>query len=558
MTDSGKRSPAEGGQGSKVQQRLARRSTNYTKATVLEHDRNVNEAAKAAVHEHGMDKPPAVVEPVDIFGTFEPPPFDCSLLPDPLGRMAADQGMLIGCDPGIIGMAGLAVLAGAIDDRIQIQPKRMDPTWRESARVWVATIGDPSAKKSPALSKAVAPIKSVAAELRREHARAVKAWEEACKQLKKSDKKPPYPHCRRLTISDTTTEKLADILGHPEAEPRGILGIYDELSGHLTGMDCYKNGGHKDKAKWLEAYNGGSTEIDRVRGSTWVENWSVSIVGGIQPEVIHAYANTTNHDGMLQRFLLYKARPASAGVDQHPDMAAINDYSTLVRNLIDLSPDCTVVKLSEAAHAIREQFTRKILRFAQSTPNRPLSAMLGKWEGTFARLLLIFHLCECMDARKHPTTVKVSGEAAQRVARLMLELLLPHAISFYSGLDTTGDNAHRLASLILAKQWSRFTVKRDLTQQLTEFRHMKPYQQDLMLDRLEAYSWIWPESGKVNERGRPVAFSVNPRVHELFEQHAARERQRRSDVSKVINEMKAAHRAANVEDVAHARGAVQR
>lgn len=485
---------------------------------------------------------PETVEPVDLFGTFEPPPFDCSLLPEQLGTVAEDQGRLIGCDPGIVAMTGLAVLAGAIDDRLQIQPKRHDPTWTESARLWIGIIGDPSTKKTPGMAKALGPIKAAAAKKRDQYRRELKAWEAACEKVKKGDKKPPPPQLQRLTVGDITVEKLSDILGGAGAAPRGVLAVYDELSGHLASMDCYKGGtGNKDKAKWLEAYNGGSVEVDRVnKGSTFVENWSASLCGGIQPSVIHAYASATNFDGMMQRILLYQARPATAGVDQYPDMRAKQAYADLVQELVELAPDDAPVTLSEPAHVIREQYAAVVLKASQNMPNKPLAAMLGKWEGTYARLLLIWHVVECRRLSKYPNTVPVSADNAQKVADLLLRILLPHAITFYAGLDTTEDEARSIAGLILARKWSRFTIKRDLVQNALHFRKLKPWEQDQIIDRLEAYGWIFPEPDKLNERGRPVGYTVNARVHELFEQHAERERERRAEVAAMLNEMKAA------------------
>src|SRR5690606_41949678 len=97
---------------------------------------------------------------------------------------------------------------------------------------------------------------------------------------------PPPPQLHRLTASDVAVEKLGDILS--KYERRGIIIDHDELNGWLASIDAYKNGaGGKDKAAWLEAYNGGGLGSDRIgRGSLWVENWSACIIGGIQPDVI--------------------------------------------------------------------------------------------------------------------------------------------------------------------------------------------------------------------------------------------------------------------------------
>ncbi|PZQ94087.1 MAG: hypothetical protein DI533_22820, partial [Cereibacter sphaeroides] len=60
----------------------------------------------------------------------------------------------MGVDPGGLIMSALAVCAAAIPDRIRVQVKRHDPSWRESARLWVALIGPPSAKKTPMMTTA--------------------------------------------------------------------------------------------------------------------------------------------------------------------------------------------------------------------------------------------------------------------------------------------------------------------------------------------------------------------------------------------------------------------
>lgn len=486
----------------------------------------------------------AAVSAADLFGNLEPPAFPVDLLPQPVAAYARDQGELVGVDPAVIGMAALAAIAGCIDDRVKIQPKRHDPTWTESARLWVGIIGDPSAKKSPGISKALGPVRKIAAKWREDYAKALAKWQEECDQLTKEDKKatlPPGPPLKRLTAGDVTVEKLGDILS--KCEPRGILIDRDEMTGWLASMDAYKAGsGGKDKAAWLEAYNGGGMEIDRIgRGSLWVENWSACVVGGIQPQVIHQYANATNHDGMLQRFLLMHATTAKQGKDRHPDMDAKNAYSDLLQQIVGIrATEHTVVKLSEGAHKVREAFNDKLHKAVRSMPNKHLAAMLGKWEGTFARLLLTYHVAECAQWHDYPTDHPVKENTAQRVADLLWRVLLPHAVKFYDGLDPTDSNARALAGLLLARGWERFTPKRDLHNNMLAYRKMKEWEREEMLDRLEAYGWIWPEpGGRLNERGKPVAYCVNKSIHERFEAHAQAERERRAEVAQIMADLKA-------------------
>lgn len=476
--------------------------------------------------------------PVDIFGNLALPDFPTDLLPPVIASYAQDQAELIGVDPAVIGMASIGVAAAALDDRVQIQPKRYDPTWTESARLWVGIVGDPSAKKSPGISKAMSPAFKVDKKWREATASAKAKWEKECKDAGKDGEKPPAPLEQRLVVNDVTIEKLADILSR--SVPRGIMTYQDELSGWLASMDAYKAGaGGKDKAAWLEAYNGGARSVDRVvRGSQFVENFSACVLGGIQPSVIQSYANSASHDGMLQRFILIHAGDARMGKDRRPDMDAKQRYADLICHLAEVIPSENVVTLSEDAHVIREAVDERLHRFTISHPNKYLTAALGKWSGLFARLLLVYHACDVAGTSQHPAGKKVSAKSAQKVADLMMSALLPHAMRFYQGLDTTQDNAREIAALLLARQWDRFTVKRDLNRHMSKARKLKPWELDEALERLEAFSWIAPDMGKVNERGKPVAYLVNPAIHTKYAAQADKERQRRAEVVELMRELK--------------------
>jgi hypothetical protein len=475
---------------------------------------------------------------VDIFANLSLPPFPVDYLPSSIARFARDQAQLIGLDPAVIGMSALAICAAAIDDRIRIQPKRFDPTWTESARLWIAISGDPSAKKSPGINKAAGPLRAIDHRWREDSDAKLAAWEKACAKAKKDgDDEPPKPKLKRLIVTDATIEKLADL--GAQCDPRGMLSLHDELSGWLASMDAYKaSGSTKDRAAWLEAYNGGPRAIDRVRaGSTFVENWSFTVLGGIQPSVIHQYAKATNHDGMLQRFLIVEAGPAGMGQDRTPDMRAKETYRELVEALTKLQPAKGAVKLSDAAHAVREDLDAKLHSVVRSHPNKFLSAALGKWNGTYARLLLTFHCIECVSNGADPIAEQVPEGTAKRASNLLWGTLLQHAVRFYGGIDAAEDAARDIAALILARSWERFTVKRDLNRYMAASRRMKPWELDETLDRLEAFGWIFPEPRRVNERGRPSAYLVAPEVHSRFSARAEQERQRRAEVVELIREL---------------------
>lgn len=479
-------------------------------------------------------------EPVDIFGNLEPSPFPVDLLPGAIADFAKDQGELMGVDPGIIGMTALTVVAACTDDRIKIQPKRHDPTWTESARLWFTAVGLPSAKKSPGLKKAMGPAYAVDADWRKYSGELMAEFAKACKKAAKSKddeaEEPKHPTLKRLIFEDVTVEKMGDLMA--KCEPRGALVFRDELTGWLSSMDAYKNGGGKDRAAWLEAFNGGTLSIDRVnRGSTFVENWSACVIGGIQPSVIQEYAHTTNHDGMLQRFIILFARDATRGQDRAPNMDAKRAYEEVVKQAAELKPASSPVKLSGSAHEAKERLWDKLHSVTASHPNPFLTAALGKWEGLYARLLLTFHVVECAERGVYPTAEPVAEDTAERVASLMWRCLMPHAVRFYQELDDIEDKARAVAGLILARGWERFTVKRDLDRNLRNSRRWKPWEMDETMQRLESFGWIVAEVGKINDRGKPAAYVVNPAVHERFAKVAEDERRRRESVAEMMRDI---------------------
>jgi hypothetical protein len=109
---------------------------------------------------------------------------------------------------------------------------------------------------------------------------------------------------RRFMSVDVTPEKLGDLL---EKQDCGIAVHRDELSGWLGSMQKYNSpggsGSSADRAAWLQAYDGGSYEVDRIRrGELRIKNFSASVIGGIQPDRLAELKGIAS-DGLIQRFL---------------------------------------------------------------------------------------------------------------------------------------------------------------------------------------------------------------------------------------------------------------
>jgi hypothetical protein len=491
-------------------------------------------------------------EPLDVFGIKPPPelPMDC--LPAQIIAYVEDQAALTGCDPAIIGMSAIVAAAACITDGIKLQPKRHDPTWTESARLWVAVVGDPSTKKSPAISKAVRHVKRLDHRMAEDNASAFAdyKWQhDQWKEAKKADKnnpppEPKIPPMKRLVVEDITVEALTEVL---KDNPRGVLTLKDELTGWFASMDAYKGatkGASMDRAHWLEAYNGGRRSIDRVtRGSVIVPNWSTCIIGGVQPDMMRRVASSMGNDGLLQRFMVLVARPAVVDVDRTPDMRAMDAFSALFDHLAGLQPSETPVTLTEEAHHSREKVARYAKRMIDAFDNPHVQAWLGKWDGLYARLLLLYHCIECARYSIHPANEQVSGETADQVERLMCGVLLHHAIHFYGEIidaNERQEHIRQLARLILAKRFDRIT-KRDITLLWKASRRMEWWELRQVIDALCTMDWLLPDQTALDTDGKPRAWFVNAAVHSMFSEAASREQARRKAATETLRDIRQAY-----------------
>lgn len=495
--------------------------------------------------------------PIDIFNSALPPQVPLRVLPDPIAAYAKDQAGLLGGDHSILGMTALVASAALIDDGIKIQPKRMDPTWTESARLWVAVVGDPSTKKSPSISKAVLHVKRIEARLSDVNAAAYSDWKYRHEQWKAAKKgregqdvppEPEQPPIERLLVEDTTVEALSEVL---KDNPRGVLCLQDELTGWFASMDAYKGGGgkgaNKDRAHWLEIFNGGRKSIDRVtRGSVVVSNWSACMIGGIQPEMMRRIANGMGNDGLLQRFMVVVARSARKGEDRHPDHRSMERFSALFDQLEALSPSEQPVRMTEEAHQVRERIEAFAEKMIRAFDHPHMQAWLGKWEGLFARLVLTYHVIECAEENVYPNATLVRGEVAAKVEGLMCGVLLHHAIYFYNEIVDAHDrytNMRQLARLILSRGMHLVT-KRDLAQYWRASRKLQQWEVKGVIDSLCSMDWLYPDEMSIDATdGRPRAWFVNPAVHEVFAQHAQSERARREEVVEAMREIRRAYPA---------------
>ncbi len=495
-------------------------------------------AITKGIREH--KRPPAAPkdsDPIDLWDRSAPPPFPEGLLPDVIERFALARARQMGVDPGGIAMAAITACGAVITDRIKVKVKRHE-RWTESARLWCMLVGNPSFKKSPIMRAAAGVIASMDADMLRDYHQKMRRWEDMGQQ-------GDPPQQERLRIEDTTIEAAQEVC---KASPNGILALQDELSGWFGGIEKYAGGkgGAKDRAFWLSAYNGGQYAVNRIsRKSVLIENLSISILGGVQPDAIARIVGDSVDDGLIQRFIPIVLQPAEVGVDEEmPDVA--QEYDALIERLHGLTPAQSIVgdmplEFDNEARLLREELERRHHAMVSSIEhvNRKLASHLGKYDGLFPRLCVIWHCIENACAKELPPVI--SGATARRVEAFLSKYIMRHSMAFYVGILGLSDRQDILADVagyILAHDELESVTLRIFMRGSTAMKKIPHEDRAGILDELETLGWL----EKTARRGSDT-WTVRPGVREFFADKAKMERERREAVREILNNMMAEPKA---------------
>jgi hypothetical protein len=471
-------------------------------------------------------------EPLDLWAQFDPPELPHDLLPKVIEDFARERADIMGADPSGLALSALTVCAAAIPDRITLQVKKRDQAWKESARLWVALIAPPSGKKTPIMRAAATPLTRLDAEMFHIYLDEKIKYDELSKEEKKTK---TAPRQERLRVEDTTIEAMQEVL---KDSPEGVLCLQDELSGWFGAMDKYSSGrgAAKDRGFWLQAYNGGNYAFNRIgRGAALIHNNGISVLGGIQPSLLRQIVEASVDDGLIQRLLPIVLQRGYESKDQDPE-GAITRYAALIdrlRNRTSTTP--LLVCFADRAHAVRQRLEGKHLNLQScETINPKLAAHIGKYDGVFARLCLIWH---CIEHAEQDLIHPVSENIALRVEQFLHGFLFPHALAFYSGMLGLADDHDRLtavAGYILARSLTTVT-NRDIARGDRTMRNLTKADTSAVFEQLEALGWLNRTPGP--RPTDPPHWKVNPKCHQKFTARAKREAEQRQQDRDMIAAM---------------------
>jgi hypothetical protein len=344
----------------------------------------------------------------------------------------------------------LLVLAGAtIGNAWEIELKK---GWKEGPNLYAAVVGDPGAKKTPALKLALSAIHMIQQRLSADY-RARKAAHEEEKALwertpKKERGAPPEPPSyRHVWTADATTEALAGML----AGSKGLVLVRDELVGWVKSMDAYRSGGKgADRQNYLSMWSRSQIKIDRKSSPEpiTVSRPCLSVFGGIQPDVLpDLVEHASRDDGFIDRLLFsYPDIGPDVWTNEGVDEAAQAAVEWTFSYLYDLQgaemPDGDTVprvarldpELVDEQGAWTEWYKANSYEKESDELNSSLKGTWAKMPSQLARLTLILHVVWAADARQ--PVHGVVPEATLQAAIRLINYFKAHARATFGELRT--------------------------------------------------------------------------------------------------------------------------
>ena len=397
--------------------------------------------------------------------------YEKDLLPPVIGDVVSDIAERMQCPVDYPAASMMVAIAAVIGCRIGIRPRRFD-NWLVVPNLWGCVVGRPSLKKSPAIAEAEKRIRAIEAREREKVAKelesfgvdvmiaesrvkaikaridkAMKSGDEAAarvlaQEIKKIEESEP-PIARRIITTDSTIEKLGDMLNK---YPDGMLLWVDELLSWMRGLDKQDMAGVRQQ--FLTLWNGqGRLNIDRVlRGETVVEHPCLSLFGcatpgGIGDYVAAAMRGGRGDDGLIQRLqiLVWPDSPFEyRHVDRWPNSEARDRLAEVFERLADLDAESFSerdkyddgtgipwVRFDSDGQTIFDRWDVAIQnRIRTSDLPEAFESHLSKFASLVPSIALVLHLAI---GGRGP----VSGEAAELAVR-WAEYLESHAARLYS------------------------------------------------------------------------------------------------------------------------------
>ena len=372
-------------------------------------------------------------------------PFPIEVFPNQLQSVIRDYSLITGAPACFLGGAMLAVAGTAFGNSLRL----LYGNYSANGVLFLCVVARRGMGKSHPLDFILKPLKNIDKKLWNAYKHDNIQWKQRIAHDPK-DKQAEPAHPPIFITTDSTPEAL---IGLHENNPKSLLIHRDELSGLVASLDQYSKGG--ESQKYLQIWSGSTISVARKgSGVTRIDNPYISILGGIQPEILYRLAEKSRiADGFLDRFLfcfpkICQAQPENmeevnsrAWEDCITKIAALQPYEDSENN--EKTPH--ILRLSAEARRILAENSETLRSLITRTSNNlddPSSGIAAKLRIYQYRFALVLHTIE-YGCNSRDNLTEVSAASAIGAVKLT-EYFLNTALKVHSQISEKAKRAYNI------------------------------------------------------------------------------------------------------------------
>nr|WP_237530113.1 YfjI family protein [Streptomyces sp. SID5770] len=399
------------------------------------------------------------------------PPFPTDLLGVSLAAWVRAQGASLNVSDDLLGLSSLGSISAALGGRVQVNVK---PGWEaENVCLYCLGLADSSARKTPALDAASAPMRARIGQLREDKLATVEENEQEIRitekelasveqavasgkkdkdearavldRLRDLREKPGLP---KAFVGDVTLEALGKVMG----ENGGRMALHESEAGFFKACAGLYGNGRADITLVLKAYSGTGHEIDRVgRGHSWMARTALTLTLIIQPGVVEHMEKDNpefKSSGFLNRFIFALPQPMPPGTFDTPGVPSdiANAYNARIERLVDTIWTSETVRTMELTAAARKVFAEFYNDIEKAKVDGGQLHDISEWAGKLAGQII--RIAACLALYENHAAAEID-EAVMTRAIGLAPYLQAHARAAFALMSRDGDGGRKLLRDIL-------------------------------------------------------------------------------------------------------------
>jgi len=281
--------------------------------------------------------------------------------------------------------------------------------------IWMCLVAKAGNFKSPAMSEMIKPLRVLNSQMHSDYNQELLNFKRAQENAKKGQQVTDAPPRKQIAVvDDVTFEALIDI---HQNNRQGMGYVKDELAGMISQFSKYSGAG-SDVSQWLSLFNGDSVTLERKQAkSAFLDQSFVSLIGGVQPEVIHTIITSANKgNGFVDRMLFVSNSDpvpplTKKKVLPHHKNEYIKKMSAAYAQTRAISPNQSLILTQKADDKLIEIINE--LRSFQNDNNKASTAgMNAKLQTYLHRFTVLCHLMtELLEGSLNSLSVDVTEQS---------------------------------------------------------------------------------------------------------------------------------------------------